>query len=208
MYRMARNLGAVLAAAAAVVAVPAAAYAAGPAHTAVAGERFARPATTPASVTRLIGSGAFADGTSWSVSLQYYPTAPASFVKEDGAVPAGDGVLCQHMYIGGVLIDHQAGTWADCDAADPDDPQSDEGLWGFTDEGTSGDRLFVAQPPASVTRAVFGFQDHDTRSTNTVSLPGTPFTAYVMPISTGETIFSIDEYNAAGQLVDTDTDFH
>ncbi|MDI5967262.1 hypothetical protein [Streptantibioticus silvisoli] len=206
------TLAGVVTAALVAVTAPATAYAsssapAAPAAHHAAGARAAgAQASTP--VTQLIGSGTMNDGASWSVSLVYYAHVPAAYVAQNGPVPAGDSLLCQRVVIAGTQVDAQAGAWADCQPVDDSAaPQSDEGLWGNTEKGTSGDRVFVARPPASVTRAVMSLADSDQRTAQVVGVPGTAYRAYAIPVSGGETIASVDEYDAAGQLVDQQTDW-
>jgi hypothetical protein len=166
-----------------------------------------RPHTVP--VAQRIGSGSMDDGQAWLVTLVYYPQVPVDFVDQyGGSVPAGDSLLCQRVVIGGVQVDAQGGDWADCDLVDNSaTPDVSAGLWGNTAKGTSGDRVFVGHPEASVTRAVVELNDHNERGAKVVTVPGTDYRAYAVAISNGETIAAVDEYDAAGHLVDRQTDW-
>ncbi len=159
-------------------------------------------------VTALAGSGTFDDGAAWSVTLESYRGVPQSFADQWGQpVPAGDHVLCRRMVIGGRLVDAQGGPWADCSPEDAAGPAGETGLFGFTDKGVDGDRVLTGLPEAGVARVTVELNDHNARTTQVVTVPGTHDRGWAFGLSDGETIAAIDSYDAAGHLVDRDTSF-
>ncbi|MBM9510380.1 hypothetical protein [Actinacidiphila acididurans] len=169
-------------------------------------------AESDAKVVQSIAHGVV-DGVNWSVTLEYYPTLPADFGWKP--VPGTDqpepkALLCQRMVIGGVLIDHQGGPWADCQPlSGPHDPQGsgEEGLWGFQDKGTSGTRLFVSNPEATVASGVVTLTDGTRLEAPAVSVRGTSYRAWAVAIPDGHTIASVDQYDAHHHLVSHETEW-
>jgi hypothetical protein len=184
--------------------------------TAVNAARTAR--TTDAASARsdvsrvLVGQGRMGDVT-WKVELEYYrhlprgyqvPTPPPGF-----PTPKYTGLVCERMYLNGVRIDHQGGPWSDCDGVNgPDRPIGGEGLWGLTDKGTSGYRLFVGEPAAPVAYAVLTFTDGRSYRANSVLMRGTAFSAFAIPISKGRYIRSVDTFSADGRRLTHETEWH
>ncbi|WP_255949916.1 hypothetical protein [Streptomyces odontomachi] len=174
--------------------------------------------TAPRMVSQKIAEGVV-DGLAWSVTLEFYPTLPDGYDPPEfggKGLPAAakkelqdkDALLCQRMVIDGVLIDHQGGPWADCQAVDgAHDPMGSggAGLWGFQDKGTSGSRLFVATPQANVAYGVVRLADGTDLKGTTVAVPHTGYRAWAVAIPDGKTITAVDTYEADGTLVDHDT---
>jgi hypothetical protein len=135
------------------------------------------------------------DGTSWSVTLEYYPTR---------------FLLCQRMVVGGVRIDHQGGPWTDCrpltGAHDPHGT-GEEGLWGPHDKGTTGSRLFVADPEANVASGVVTLTDGTRLKAHTVTVPHTSYRAWAVAIPDARTIATIDQYDTGHHRVSHETDW-
>lgn len=170
-------------------------------------------ADSDAKVVQPIAHGVV-DGVNWSVTLEYYPTLPAGFGWKP--IPGIDqpepkALLCQRMVIDGVLIDHQGGPWADCQPlSGPHDPQGsgDEGLWGFQDKGTSGTRLFVSNPEATVASGVVTLTDGTRLEAPAVSVRGTSYRAWAVAVPDGHTIASVDQYDAHHHLVSHETEWN
>lgn len=171
----------------------------------------------PRRVSQLIGKGVV-DGLAWSVTLEYYPTLPDGYeLPEAGkGMPAGakkalqgkSSLLCQRMVINGVRIDYQGGPWSDCQPVDgAHDPGAagGAGLWGLQDKGTSGSRLFVANPEANVAYGVVRLSDGTDLKSTTVTVPGTSYRAWAVAIPNGKTIAAVDSYDAQDNLLDHDT---
>jgi len=152
------------------------------------------------------------DGRRWSVVWEFYPTLPKGFglPSRDGATsPAGkSSLVCQRMVIGGVRIDHQGGPWADCTTVQgTHDPSraGEAGLWGLHEKGTSGTRLFVANPEADVAYGVVNLKNHTPLKATTITIPGTSYRAWAVAIPNGQTITSVDTYNTHHQRLSHDT---
>jgi hypothetical protein len=154
------------------------------------------------------------DGVKWSVKLQYYPTLPPGYTYEpfpgQGNAPEPTSLLCQRMYIGGVLIDHQGGPWADCQplvgAHDPAG-SGNEGLWGTKDKGLDGSRLFVANPGGDVAYGVVTLTDGTRLTARSVTVPHTDYHSWAVAIPDGHTIATVDQYDARHHLVSHETDW-
>jgi hypothetical protein len=167
-------------------------------------------------VRRVVGHGRV-DGQAWSVTLEYYRSLPAGFpaaakalpgaVKGAPATTPATGLLCQRMVIGGVLIDHQGGPWADCrpveGAHDPGAAGS-EGLWGSQDKGTSGTRLMVGDTDATVAYGVLTFSDGSRATGHAVTVPHTSYRAWAVAIPDGKTIATVDTYDANHHLLSSE----
>ncbi|GAA2142994.1 hypothetical protein GCM10009760_28790 [Kitasatospora kazusensis] len=168
------------AAAAAVVAVAPQAAAAAPAA--------AKPSGP---VSRTVGKGVL-DGRSWSVTLTYYPTEPANYPTG----PAHRGLVCLNTVVGGQAAD----PYGDCATVSGPTDSSLSGMYG---EHTlpDGASIFVAQPKAAVASATMTFTDGRTTTAKTVTLPGTAFTAYVVPVPAALHMSSLDEYDAQHHVV-------
>jgi hypothetical protein len=174
----------------------------------------------PEPVTATVAQGVV-DGHDWSVRLEYHPTLPPGFdLPEAGGTGAPSGaaraqrgksaVLCQRMVIGGVRIDHQGGPWSDCQAVHgAHDPggAGRAGLWGLTDKGIRGSRLFVASPEADVAYGVVTLADGTQLKGTTVAVPHTGYRAWAVAIPNGKSISTVDSYDAHDHRLDHDTDW-
>ncbi|WP_042382467.1 hypothetical protein [Streptacidiphilus melanogenes] len=177
----------------------------------------ANPANSAASARSdvssvLVGQGRMGHVT-WKVELEYYRHLPRGYqvpTPPPGVpTPKYTGLLCERMYLGGVRIDHQGGPWADCDGVTgPAQPVLGEGLWGLTEKGTSGYRLFVGEDAPPAAYAVLTFTDGHKYRAESVHLRGTGFNAFAIPISKGQYIRSVDTFTAGGKRLSHETDWH
>ncbi|MGW8065179.1 hypothetical protein ACVV2G_23665 [Streptomyces ziwulingensis] len=163
------------------------------------------------SVARTIGSGII-DGKEWSVTLTFHPDVPENFPSVDPASGFGDSrpgdpaLLCQRVFIGGVQVDHQAGPWAGCAVVDGrDDFVEGAGLHGLTDKGTSGTRIFVGNPASGTATARLTLDGGTVRTAEVVTLPGTSYRAFALPVADGETIASVDTFDGQGSRLTHET---
>jgi hypothetical protein len=155
--------------------------------------------------TAVTGHG-MVDGTPWSVTVEFYPDAPAGALGPH-ALPDAP-LLCTRIVIGGVRVDHQGGPWTDCDRVDgTDDPKAsgDLGLWGLHDKGTSGSRLMVAHPGPQVAYAIVRLTDGTPLTGHVVTVPHTSYRSWAVGIPDGRTIAAVDTYDAHHHLLDHDT---
>lgn len=171
--------------------------------------------TAPEVVRQLIAKGTV-DGQKWSVTQEFYATFPAGY--EVPAPPPGlpggtsdaTSLLCQRMVVGGVRIDHQGGPWSDCQpvsgAHDPG-ASGEEGLWGLHDKGTTGARLFVANPAGDVAYGVVTLSDGTRLTARRVSVPTTDYGTWAVAIPDGRTIATVDAYDAHHHRVSHETDW-
>ncbi|WP_217250699.1 hypothetical protein [Streptomyces sp. AC602_WCS936] len=162
-------------------------------------------------VARTVGAGII-DGEEWSVTLQFYPAVPEGFPTVDRTSGFGDSrpenpsLLCQRVFIGGVQVDHQAGPWAGCAVVDGrDDFVQGAGLHGLTDKGTSGTRIFVGNPASGTATARLTLDGGTVRTAGVVTLPGTSYRAFALPIADGETIASVDTFDGQGNRLTHET---
>ncbi|MDX2565232.1 hypothetical protein PV371_37125 [Streptomyces sp. TX20-6-3] len=169
---------------------------------------------TPASassfgvVSQVVGSGVV-DGKSWSVTANFYPTFPAGFkvpAKADKGL-AGKSLLCRQTVIGGVRVDHQGGKWSGCQVVNgtSDIIGTGAGLHGLGDKGLTGIRIFMGNPDAKVTRAVITLQDGRHLKADVQTLPGTNYRSFAIPLGKGQTIASVDQYDAGNHRLTHDT---
>ncbi|AQS69003.1 hypothetical protein [Streptomyces pactum] len=163
------------------------------------------------SVTRSAGSGII-DGKEWSVTLQFYPEVPEGFPSDDwtsgfgGSRPVDPSLLCQRVFIGGVQVDHQAGPWAGCAVVDGrDDFVEGAGLHGLSGKGTSGTRIFVGNPAPGTATARLTLDGGTVRTAEVVTLPGTSYRAFALPVADGETIASVDTFDGQGNRLTHET---
>ncbi|SHN09042.1 hypothetical protein [Actinacidiphila paucisporea] len=181
------------------------------------GHKAAAKAAAPTVVRQLIGKGEV-HGTAWSVTLEFYPTLPEGYVIPSFSLPGVKAVpakkvtalVCQRMVIDGVRVDHQGGPWADCqpvDGAQDRDRSREAGLWGMHDKGTSGFRLFVANPDAQVARAVVTLTDGTRLTARTVTAPATAYRAWAVAIPSGETIAAVDQYDVQDHRISHETEW-
>ncbi|MGC9380701.1 hypothetical protein [Streptomyces sp. MH13] len=162
-------------------------------------------------VARTVGSGVI-DGKEWSMTLRFYPELPEDFPSVDRTSRFGDSrpgdpsLLCQRVFIGGVQVDHQAGPWAGCAVVDGrDDFVEGAGLHGLTGKGTSGTRIFVGNPASGTATAGLTLDGGAVRTAEVVTLPGTSYRAFALPIADGETIASVDTFDGQGNRLTHET---
>ncbi|MFE0801324.1 hypothetical protein [Streptomyces sp. NPDC058812] len=162
-------------------------------------------------VARTVGSGII-DGKEWSVTLRFYPEVPRDFPSADWISGFGDSrpedpaLLCQRVFIGGVQVDHQAGPWAGCSVVDGrGDFVEGAGLHGLTDKGTSGTRIFVGNPASGTATARLTLDGGTVRTADVVTLPGTSYRAFALPIADRETIASVDTFDGQGNRLTHET---
>ncbi|MCX5231445.1 hypothetical protein [Streptomyces sp. NBC_00233] len=169
----------------------------------------AAPASAFGVVSQVVGSGVV-DGKSWSVTAKFYPTFPAGFkvpAKLADKGPAGKSLLCQQTVIGGVRVDHQGGEWSGCQVVNgtSDITGQGAGLHGLGDKGLTGVRIFVGNPDAKVTRAVITLKDGRHFKAGVRTLPGTNYRSFAIPLGKGQTIASVDQYDAGNHRLTHDT---
>lgn len=155
-----------------------------------------RGTTVRPPLTAVTGHGTV-DGTPWSVTLEFYPDAPAGALGPDPA--PGAPLLCRRMVIGGIRVDHQGGPWTDCDPVrgTGDPAQSGEtGLWGLYGKGTTGSRLMVAMTGPEVAYAVVALTDGTQLTGQAVTLPHTVYRSWAVAVPDGRTIAWVDSYGA------------
>lgn len=166
----------------------------------------------PKVVRQVIGKGRV-DGHRWSVALEFHRTLPKGYTVPtlpDGTTAPGTSLLCQRMYIGGVRIDHQGGPWADCQpVTGAQDPHASGGmgLWGLHDKGLSGSRLMVSNPEADVAYGVVSLSDGTQVKATTVTVPGTTYRAWAVPVPDGRTITAVDQYDTRHHRLTHDTNW-
>ncbi|WP_055417525.1 hypothetical protein [Streptomyces pactum] len=174
--------------------------------------------------SRVVRSGSI-DGKEWSVTLTFYPDAPVGYPSADadtgdkadrdadgssgfggGSRPEGLSLLCQRVFIGGVQVDHQAGPWAGCAVVDGrDDFVEGAGLHGLSGKGTSGTRIFVGNPAPGTATARLTLDGGTVRTAEVVTLPGTSYRAFALPVADGETIASVDTFDGQGNRLTHET---
>ncbi|MFC7982968.1 hypothetical protein [Streptomyces sp. NPDC057336] len=161
--------------------------------------------------SRVIRSGSI-DGKEWSVTLQFYPVVPEDFPTADRTSGFGDSrpenpsLLCQRVFIDGVQVDHQAGPWAGCSVVDGrDDFVQGAGLRSLSDKGASGTRIFVGNPAPGTATARLTLDGGTVRTAEVVTLPGTSYRAFALPIAEGETIASVDTFDGQGDRLTHET---
>ncbi|MBC3841878.1 hypothetical protein GXW82_21735 [Streptacidiphilus sp. 4-A2] len=156
---------------------------------------YALPAAPPAPavVSRSLGQGVL-DGHSWSESLVYYPQAPADspFSGSDGR----RGVVCMATTVDG----KKTSPYGNCTGVSgPRDP-APSGMYG-QQSLAAGAVLYTAQPEAEVVSATATFGNGAPVTVKVVTLPGTDFTAYVIPVAAGVKMHSLVEYDAQHQVI-------
>lgn len=142
------------------------------------------------------------DGLSWSARLTYYPVIPKGAI---GPLPPGmpaphyTSLVCRRVSIGGVLVDHQGGPWADCDpvVGSHDPAWTDiDGPNGLHHKGVSGTRIFVGGTTDLTTAyGIVTFTDGTHVTGHTTTIPHTSYAAWAVPIPNSKTIATVDEYN-------------
>jgi len=146
------------------------------------------------SVSRSLGQGVL-DGKTWSAQLVYYPTTPANYAP--GHNPKS--LVCIAVTINGKATNDGYG--AECDGVSgPHDPSTDLGMYG-QDYYPGGSSLFFGQPVADVASATMTFTNSRSITVEKVTIPGTAFSAYVIPVSAHAHMKGLNEYNSRHQLV-------
>jgi len=182
--------------------------------TPTAADRHATP-SAGAPVTAEVRHGR-TDGVDWSVTLLFYPRRPAAVTPGPPppghpAPPVKSSLICAHIVVGGVRVDHQGGAWSDCDmvdgAADPQEQDFFEGPWGLLDKGLSGTRIFVSSLRDASSGTVT-LTDGTRITGHSVTVPGTSYRAWAAPIPDGATIAAVDQYDAAHHRISHETQWH
>ncbi|WP_405657843.1 hypothetical protein [Streptomyces sp. NBC_00079] len=170
----------------------------------------------PAPKSAVVGRGTLG-GKPWSVTLQYYATFPDGYTPPPNPTfptlrhmptPKGHSLLCTRIVIDGEPEGHPTGPWVECDIVNgprDDNHTTRAGLHGNTDKATAGNRLFMAQPETAVTHAIVTFRDGTHATADVITVPGTAYRAYAIPITTGQSIEAVDEYDAHNHLLKHDT---
>jgi hypothetical protein len=145
------------------------------------------------SVSRGLGQGVMGH-TTWSAKLVYYPTTPANY--SPGHNPKG--LVCIAVTIDGKST---GGYGAVCDGVTgPHDTSTDLGMYGQnTYAGGAG--LFFAQPTANVASATMTFSNGRPVTVEKVTIPGTDFSAYVIPVAAHLDMKGLNEYDSHHHLV-------
>ena len=145
------------------------------------------------SVSRLLGQGVM-DGKTWSAKLVYYPTTPANFAP--GHNPKG--LVCIAVTINGKTV---GGYGEECEGVTgPDDPNTNLGMYG-QDYYPGGSSLFFGQPVADVASATMTFTNSHPITVQKVTIPGTDFSAYAIPVAAHLGMKGLDEYNSHHHVV-------
>ncbi|MET9994316.1 hypothetical protein ABZ061_32835 [Streptomyces mutabilis] len=167
--------------------------------------------------SRVVSSGDI-DGKEWSVTLTFHPEVPDDFPSADtaagdtadrdadggsgfggGSRPEDLSLLCRRVFIGGVQVDHQAGRWAGCSVVDGEaDSVQGAGLHSLSGKGLSGTRIFVGNPASGTVTARLTLDGGAVRTAQVVTLPGTSYRAFALPVAEGETIASVDTFDGQG----------
>jgi len=144
------------------------------------------------SVSRSLGQGVL-DGKTWSAKLVYYPTTPANYAP--GHNPKG--LVCIAVAINGKATSG----YGECDGVTgPHDTSTDLGMYGQSSYA-GGSSLFFGQPVADVASATMTFTNSRSITVEKVTIPGTAFSAYVIPVSAHAHMKGLNEYNSRHQLV-------
>ncbi|MFB7666404.1 hypothetical protein ACFC1R_21030 [Kitasatospora sp. NPDC056138] len=151
--------------------------------------------TVPASqggVSRVVGEGVLG-GSAWSVSLTYYSHTPEDFAP--GHNPAA--LVCLSTTVDG----RSASPYGDCaGVTGPGDKTTALGMYG-TRTLPNGATLFTAQPTKQVVSATMTYADGRTTTVDKVTIPGTAFSAYVIPVPADRHMAGLDEYDAQHRAV-------
>ena len=144
------------------------------------------------SVSRSLGQGVL-DGKTWSAQLVYYPTTPANYAP--GHNPKG--LVCIAVSINGKATSG----YGECDGVTgPHDTSTDLGMYGQSSYA-GGSSLFFGQPVADVASATMTFTNSGPVTVQKVTIPGTDFSAYAIPVAAGQHMKGLNEYNAKHQVV-------
>jgi hypothetical protein len=174
--------------------------------------------------SRVVRSGSI-DGKEWSVTLTFYPDVPDTSAPTDtdagdkvdrdadggsgsdgGSRPKDPSLLCQRVFIGGIQVDHRAGRWAGCSIVDGEaEPVGGAGLHGLSGKGASGTRIFVGNPAPGTATARLALDGGAVRTAQVVTLPGTSYRAFALPVADGETIASVETLDARGNRLTHET---
>lgn len=161
-----------------------------------------------ATLSELIGSGTV-DGKAWSVTLEFHPKSPKGYElpakvgisTQKGAVQS---LLCPRVVIGGVRVDRKGGLWSGCHTVTGtrDSRQwSGAGLHDLRDPSSTGIRIFVGRiclgdPKQNVTDAEITLNDGKRLRARVNTVSRTGYGAFAIPLGKGQTIASVDQYNA------------
>ncbi len=145
------------------------------------------------SESRVLGAGVM-DGHRWSAALVYYPKAPAGYAP--GRNP--EGLLCIAVTMDGKPTNPYG---EECmSVTGPHDPSSDLGDYG-QDYYAGGSSLFFGQPLANVASATMTFGNARSITVPKVTIPGTDFSAYVIPVAAHLQMKNLYEYDSHHHLV-------
>ncbi|MDH6132775.1 hypothetical protein P3T37_002161 [Kitasatospora sp. MAA4] len=152
----------------------------------------AAAATVPGQLSQIVGSGVL-DGTTWSVTLTYYPTTPPDFVP--GEKSTGSLVCLQTT-----LNNQPTSPYGDCAGVKGLTAPNPSGMYGqhMLPDGAS---IFIAQPAADVATATMNFTNTAPTTATTATIPGTAFTAYAIPIPAASHMHTLDEYDTQHHTV-------
>ncbi|MFJ1707044.1 hypothetical protein [Kitasatospora sp. NPDC088346] len=139
-----------------------------------------------APLSQVVGSGVL-DGADWSVTLTYYPVVPADYAP--GERTAGSLVCLRTAFEGRVTS-----PYGDCAGVKGPTDTGPIGMYGQHTLPNGAD-LFVAQPAANVATATMSFGNAAPTTATTVTIPGTAFTAYVIPVPAASHQSALDEYD-------------
>jgi len=148
------------------------------------------PAT---SESRVLGVGVM-DGHRWSAALVYYPKTPAGYAP--GHNPKE--LLCIAVTMDGKPTNPYG---EECmSVTGPHDPSGDLGDYG-QDYYAGGSSLFFGQPLAHVASATMTFGNARSITVPKVTIPGTDFSAYVIPVAAHLQMKNLYEYDSQHHLV-------
>ncbi|MGW1412267.1 hypothetical protein [Streptomyces sp. NPDC002403] len=105
-------------------------------------------------------------------------------------------------------MDHQGGKWSGCQVVNgtSDITSQGAGLHGPGDKGLTGIRIFIGNPDAKVTRAVITLQHgRHLKASVRRALSGTDHRSFAIPLGKGQTIASVDQYDASNHRLTHDT---
>ncbi|MFJ1707046.1 hypothetical protein [Kitasatospora sp. NPDC088346] len=146
----------------------------------------APPPPVAGQLSQVVGSGVL-DGADWSVTLTYYPVVPADYAP--GERTAGSLVCLRTAFEGRVTS-----PYGDCAGVKGPTDTGPIGMYGQHTLPNGAD-LFVAQPAANVATATMSFGNAAPTTATTVTIPGTAFTAYVIPVPAASHQSALDEYD-------------
>jgi hypothetical protein len=169
----------------------------GTGHGSGPGPGYAQPAAAPTAgvptLSKVVGKGAM-DGSSWSVALVYYATAPVG--ADVGSGPGG--LVCLATSVNNKIVN----PYGDCaGVSGPQDPSTDLGMYGQSQPTDLPGTIFYAQPKTDVAYATMTFTNGKPVTVQKVTIPGTDFSAYVVPIAPGLHMHGLNEYDSPHRVV-------